>query len=55
VTKTKGAFINDMSLLKLIYLASERIAEKWSMPMVNWPLTAGQLHIIFGERMPMRL
>jgi transposase-like protein len=55
VTKTKGAFTNDMSLLKLIYLASSRIEKKWTNPMSNWALTAGQLHIIFGERMPMRL
>lgn len=55
VTKTKGAFTSDMALLKLIYLASDRIAQKWTKPMGNWPLTVGQLHIIFGERMPMRL
>ena len=55
VTKTKGAFTNDMSLLKLVYPASERIEEKWTMPIANWALAAGQLHIIFGERMPMRL
>src|SRR5215213_150015 len=55
VTKTKGAFPGDMALLKLIYLASERIEKKWTLPIMNWALTAGQLHIIFGERMPMRL
>lgn len=55
VTKTKSSFNSDMSLLKLIYLASERIEAKWKMPMLNWALTAGQMHIIFGERMPMRL
>ena len=52
VTKTKGAFTNDMSLVKLVYLASSRIEEKWTMPMRDWALTAGQFHIIFGERMP---
>lgn len=55
VTKTKGAFPSDMSLLKLIYLAAERIEQKWNRPMGEWSLTAQQLHIIFGERMPMRL
>ena len=55
VTKTKGAFPGDMALLKLIYLVSERIEQKWTMPIKNWALTASQLHIIFGERMPMRL
>jgi putative transposase len=52
VTKTKGAFTNDMALLKLVYLASERIAEKWTMPLQNWALTMQQLSIIFEGRLP---
>lgn len=52
VTKTKGAFTNDMALLKLAYLASERIAEKWTKPLPNWGLTIQQLSIIFEGRMP---
>ena len=55
VTKTKGAFVSDMSLLKLVYLASERIALKWTQPLHNWGATAGQLKIIFENRMPMGL
>jgi putative transposase len=55
VTKTKGAFPSDMALLKLIYLASERIEEKWSMPLANWGITAQQLSIIFGGRMKLTL
>ena len=52
VTKTKGAFTNDMALLKLVYLASQRIEEKWTMPLANWSLTRQQLYIIFEGRMP---
>lgn len=55
VTKTKGAFTSDLALLKLIYLVSDRIEGKWTQPMMGWALTVGQLHIIFGDRMPMRL
>jgi len=51
VTKTKGAFTNDMALLKLVYLASQRIAEKWTMPLQNWGLTMQQLSILFEERL----
>jgi transposase-like protein len=51
VTKTKGAFTNDMALLKLVYLASQRIAEKWKMPLNNWNLTLQQLTILFEERL----
>ncbi len=52
VTKPKGAFTNDMALLKLVYLASQRIAEKWTMPLQNWSLTIQQLSIIFEGRVP---
>lgn len=55
ITKTKGAFPNDMALLKLIYLAVENISRKWTSPLQNWALTAQQLHIKFGDRMRMDL
>lgn len=55
VTKTKGVFPNDMALMKLIYLATEHISKKWTMPLANWALTAQQLHIRFGERMKIDL
>ena len=50
VTKTKGAFTSDMALLKLIYLATENIAKKWTQPVHNWGLTAQQLCIKFEGR-----
>jgi transposase-like protein len=51
VTKNKGVFTSDMALLKLIYLATERIQQKWTMPLSNWAISASQLKIIFGDRM----
>jgi transposase-like protein len=51
VTKNKGVFTSDMALLKLIYLATERIEKKWTMPLNNWAIAASQLKIIFGDRM----
>ena len=50
ITKTKGAFTHDMALLKLIYLASRNLVEKWSAPFGNWGIVASQLNIIFEER-----
>jgi len=50
VTKTKGAFTSDTALLKLIYLATQRMVDKWSKPINNWAQIASQLHIIFGDR-----
>jgi len=55
VTKTKGSFTNDMSLLKLVYLATKKISEKWISPIPNWGLTSQQLAIKFGDRMPLDL
>lgn len=55
VTKTKGAFTSDMSLLKLVYLATRNIEKKWTSPLHNWSLTIQQLYIIFGDRIPLAL
>ena len=49
-TKTKGAFTSDMALMKMIYLATQRITKKWSSPLQNWALTIQQLKIKFGDR-----
>ncbi|WP_153795707.1 IS256 family transposase [Foetidibacter luteolus] len=51
VTKTKGAFPHDMALLKLVYLTTQRIMEKWTKPLPNWSLTIQQLSIMFEGRM----
>jgi putative transposase len=51
ITKTKGAFTSDQSLLKLVYLAYRDFSKKWTMPMWNWGLTMSQLHIKFGDRL----
>ena len=55
VTKTKGVFSNDMALIKLVYLAMKNIMKKWTNPINNWSLTAQQLAIKFGDRMPIEI
>lgn len=55
VTKTKGAFPNDMALLKLIYLATMNVSKKWTQPLQNWALAVQQLCIKFGDRMKISL
>ncbi len=42
LTKTKGGFPNDMSLLKLLYLGIQNASKKWTMPIANWNLTLSQ-------------
>ncbi|UZO82246.1 IS256 family transposase [Aquimarina sp. ERC-38] len=55
VTKTKGAFTNDMALLKLVYLATKNIQKKWTSPLQNWSLIIQQLYIKFGDRVELDL
>lgn len=55
VTKTKGAFTSDMSLLKLIYLATNNIQKKWTQPLQNWSITVSQLSLIFGDRLKLKI
>jgi transposase-like protein len=50
VTKTKGAFASENALLKLIYLASMRIIEKWKLTPWGWKTTLQQLILIFDRR-----
>ena len=51
LTKTKGAFPNENSLLKLLYMGIQNAEKKWTMPMRNWSLTLSQLAIFFEGRL----
>jgi transposase-like protein len=52
ITKTKGAFVSDQALLKLLYLAYKNISGKWRITNQNWGLTLQQLYLLFPDRMP---
>lgn len=54
VTKTKGAFPNEMSVLKLVYLATRKIEGKWST-IQSWGLIIQQLAIKFEGRIKLEL
>jgi putative transposase len=49
VTKTKLIFPNDDSLMKMLYLAVERISRKWTKVYLGWDLVINQLHILFDN------
>ena len=51
LTKTKGAFPNDNSLLKLLYMGILNAQKKWTMPIRNWSLTISQLALHFEGRL----
>lgn len=52
VTKTKGAFVSDQALLKLLYLAYKNISSKWRITSQKWGLTLQQLYLLFPDRLP---
>lgn len=49
VTKTRLIFPNDDSLLKMLYLATEKVSKKWTRGYENWDLVISQLNILFEE------
>lgn len=49
VTKTKLIFPNDASLMKMLYLATEKVSKKWTRAYANWDLVISQLNILFAE------
>ena len=51
LTKTKGGFPNENSLLKLLYLGIQNASKKWIMPIRNWNLALSQLAIFFEGRL----
>jgi len=51
LTKTKGAFPNENSLLKLLYAGILNASEKWTMPIQNWSQALSQLDIYFEGRL----
>jgi len=50
VTKTKSAFVSEGALMKILYLTTMRVIEKWTQPVPNWGLILGDLMIHFEDR-----
>lgn len=51
LTKTKGGFANENSLLKLLYAGILKASERWTHPVQNWNLTLSQMTIHFPGRL----
>jgi putative transposase len=52
VTKNKAAFPTPEAVRKLLYLATQDLSKKWTMPIQNWANILNQLAIRFAERFP---
>ena len=55
VTKTKSAFVSDDALMKLLYLTTMQIVDKWTMPVRDWGIILDNLMIFFGDRVSIAL
>lgn len=53
VTKNKTVFPTPKSIRKLLYLAHQNIAKKWTMPIPHWAKIRNQLAIRFEDRFPL--
>jgi putative transposase len=52
VLKNRGAFPDDASVMKVLYLAIQRAAKKWTMPLHNWGAALNRFAIMFPDRIP---
>lgn len=52
VTKNRGSFPSDAAMFKLLYLALNNIAKKWTMPIRDWKPALNRFTILFEGRMP---
>lgn len=50
VTRGKGAFPNQASVFKILYLRIKELKEKWNKPIQNWKTIQSQLIQLFGAR-----
>ena len=52
VIKTRGSFPNEEAALKLLYLALERVATKWTRPVQDWKAALNRFAIFYEDRLP---
>lgn len=53
-THHRRLFPTDRSALKVVYLAIEQAAQKWTMPIADWKLALNRFAILFEDRMPLQ-
>jgi putative transposase len=53
VLKTRGALPSDEALLKLLYLATEKLTKRWTMPIRDWKAALNRFAIEFEGRVPL--
>jgi len=54
IIKNRPSFPSIDSVTKLLYLALNKIARKWTMPITDWGAAINQFGIIYGDRVILR-
>ena len=52
VLKNRVAFPDDAAVIKVLYLAIQHAAKRWTMPIRNWVGALNRFTIMFPDRMP---
>ncbi len=52
IIKNRASFPSDEALTKLLYLALQNVAKKWTMPIRDWTAALNRFNIQFEGRMP---
>jgi putative transposase len=52
IIKNRPSFPSPDAVMKLLYLALNKISKKWTMPIRDWGAAINQFAIIYGDRMP---
>jgi len=53
IIKMRSSFPNEEAAMKLLYLALNNAAKKWTMPIRDWKLALNRFLILFGDRVPL--
>ena len=51
-TERRKLFPRDQSAMKVVYLAIEQAAKKWTMPIRDWKPALNQFMILYQDRLP---
>jgi hypothetical protein len=53
VIQTRGSFPTEEAALKLLFLALERAAKKWTRPIQDWKAALNRFAILYEDRLPL--
>ena len=51
LNKQRSVFPGDAALMKALYLATQKISKKWTVPLRDWGKVLGELEIMYPDRL----